>query len=240
MPAYCTDGQLRRAWKVVHEDTDYDVLAELRKRAKDVIDGWLGTVFDVPFCPWLSVTTVVDTTLTLDLQDVGYLVVGDTLMFYDNSAKKMGQVVGAVVSITDAEVVISGLTGIAAGDEIAVYSDVPVSSGRTTRVVGPPPEVNARAIDISRYYGHTDVSTLENATDPVVKAFESALEWGGMIREGTADLTGASAQSIGYLTTINTEPAMNVSDTTTWGFDPAHPARAEGDDGDNSDLGLGG
>lgn len=240
MPAYCTDGQLRRAWKIIHEDTDYDVLAELRKRAKDVIDGWIGTVFDVPFCPWLSVTGVADTTLTLDLQDIGYLVVGDTLMFYDNSAKKMGQVAGAVVSISGADVVISGLTGIAAGDEIARYSDVAVSSGRTTRVVGPPPEVNARAIDISRYYGHTDISTLQDATDPVVKAYESALEWGGMIREGTADLTGASAQSIGYLSTIDTEPAMSVSGTEYWGFDPAHPARSDRDTGsDDVDRGLG-
>ena len=235
MPAYCTDGQLRRAWKTLHEDTDYDELAELRKRAMDTIDAWIGTVFNVPFCPWLHVNAVDGNTLTIDLQDVGYLKAGDTIMFYDNSEEKMGQSAGTISAVSTATITISGLTGIAAGDEIAVYSDITVSSGRTIRVVGPPPEVNAKAVDVSRYYGHTDLSSLQDATDPIVKSYESAVEWGGLLRDGTADLTGADAQTVGYMTTYETEPAMNVDHPVTWGFDENHPAR---DQDANTDTGL--
>lgn len=234
MPAYCTDGQVRRAWKTLDADTDYDVIAELRTRAKDTIDGWLGTIYNVPFCPWLHVNAVEGTTLTIDLQDVGYLKVGDTIMFYDNSDEKMGQSAGTVSSVSDATVGITGLTGIGAGDEIARYSDIALENGRTIRVVGPPPEVNARAIAVSRYFGHTDVSSLQDAKDPVVKAYESAVEWGALLRDGTADLTGADAQTVGYMTTYDTVPAINVDGTTTWGFDANHPARAE----DNDEVGL--
>ena len=232
MPAYCTDGQLRRAWKTLHEDTDYDTLADLRKRAMDTIDAWIGTVFDVPFCPWIHVNTVESTTLTIDLEDVGYLKAGDTIMFYDNSEQKMGQIAGTVATVSAATVTITGLTGIAAGDEIAVYSDITVSSGRTIRVVGPPPEVHAKALVVSHYYGHTDVSSLQNATDPIVKAYESAVEWGTLVREGTADLTGADAQAVGYMSTYETEPAMNVGHPRTWGFDVDHPAQPEDADRD--------
>ena len=225
MPAYCTDGQLRRAWKNLHEDTEYSVLADLRTRAMNTIDGWLGTVYEVPFNPWLHVSGVAGSDLTIDLEDVGFLLVGDTIGFYDNSAQAMGEVVGTVTGISGATVAFSGLTGVAAGDEVAVYGDVTIRS-RTRRVYGPPPEAHARAVDIARYYGHTDISTLQDATDPVVKAYESAVEWGTLLRAGTADLTGVVARTVGYLSTYDVEPAINVDSPTTWGFDKNHPARA--------------
>jgi len=232
MPAYCTDGQLRRVWKNLDGDTDYAVLQGLRQRAMDTIDGWIGTIFNVPFNPWLHVSGVASQVLTVDWEDVGFLKVGDTIAFYDNSEITMGQVMGAVSSISNNEVTVTGLTGIAADDEICVYTDVSVGDSRLRRIFGPPPEVNARAIDLSRYFGHTDISDLMNATDPVVKAYESVVEWGTLIIEGVADLTGASAVSVGYMTTYETEPALNLSGPSTWGFDRDHFLQDEDADKD--------
>ncbi|MBN2566244.1 MAG: hypothetical protein JXB46_11090, partial [Candidatus Eisenbacteria bacterium] len=85
MPAYCTDGQLRRAWKNLHEDTEFAVLQDLRERAMNTIDGWIGTIYNVPFNPWLHVSAVDGSDLTVDWEDVGFLTAGDTVAFYDNS-----------------------------------------------------------------------------------------------------------------------------------------------------------
>ena len=231
MPAYCTDGQLRRAWKNLHPDTEYSGLAELRQRAMNIIDGWIGTIYSVPFNPWLHVSAVNDSVLTVDWEDVGFLKAGDTIGFYDNSEQSMGQSMGAVSSITDNLVTVTGLTGIAAGDEICVYTDVTVKNSRTRRIFGPPPEVNARSLDLARYYGHTDLVDLEDATDPIVKAAKAVAEWAILIRDGTADVTGANALTVGYMTTYDAEPAFTLGDATEWEFDPHHflnPNRDEG------------
>lgn len=235
MPAYNTDGELRRAWKNLHEDTEYAVLADLRKRAMNTIDGWIGTVFDVPFNPWLHVSAVASLVLTVDWEDVGFLKAGDTIAFYDNSTMAMGQSMGVVSSISNNEVTVTGLTGIAADDEICVYTDITVGDSRTRRIFGPPPEVNAKAVDLSRYFGHTDISDLMDATDPVVKAYESVVEWGTLVRGGTGDLTGATAVTVGYISTYDVEPALNLSGPTTQGFDVNHPSQSQGGD---KDLGL--
>ncbi|MCW7072061.1 MAG: DUF1320 domain-containing protein [Methanophagales archaeon] len=198
----------------------------------NTIDGWIGTIYNVPFNPWLHVSSVDGSDLTVDWEDVGFLTVGDTIAFYDNSEQKLGQSLGTVAGIADNIVTITGLTGIAADDEICVYTDVAVATSRNRRIFGPPPEVNARALDVARYYGHTDITTLQDATDPVVKAYESAVEWGTLIREGTADLTGAAAVTVGYMSTYDIEPAINLSGPSTWGFDRDHPAQSEDRDKD--------
>lgn len=232
MPAYCTDGQLRGAWKNLHPDTLYGVLADLRTRAMNVIDGWIGTIYAVPFNPWLHVSGVSDLDLTIDWEDVGFLKAGDTIAFYDNSAKAIGQSMGAVSSIAGNVVTVTGLTGIADGDEICVYTDITLASSRTRRIFGPPPEINARAVDLARYYGHTDLADLENATDPVVKAAKAAADWAVLIRDGTADLTGAAALTVGYMSTYDVAPAITLSGPSTWGFDRDHFLRDQGDDKD--------
>jgi len=219
MPAYCTDGQLRRSWPNLSDIADFDALAEMRERVMGEIDTGLACVYRVPFNPWLRITGVATNDLTIGLEDVGFLAVGDTVGFYDTSLKKLGTTQTTVASISGTTVAVAAAGDMAADDELAVLSTGSLPSGATLTWPGPPREVQQIAVAMARFYTHLEHTDLEGSTDAIVAQYERALAWIERATEGLTNILGGSARVPGYHSRDAYTPVFGQDEVSAWGVD---------------------
>ncbi len=220
MPAYCTDGQLRRSWKNLSATVDFDALQELRERVMGDIDAFLASAFAVPFNPWLRVVSVASNNLTLSVYDVSFLSVGDTIGWYDTSEKKMGATTTTVSGISGAVVAVAAAGSIAADDEIAVLTTGSRGDGTAVTWPGPPREVNARAVAMARYLATIEVTDLQEPTDAIVAGHEEAIAWLNRASIGEVEINGATDSLSGMCSTEGHAHSIDVDDETNWDHDP--------------------
>jgi len=219
MPAYCTDGQVRRAWPFLSASADFDALADIRERVMGEIDAALACAFQVPFSPWLHVTGVASNDLTVSFDDVGFLSVGDTIAFYDESTKKMGTTTTTVASITDTTVTVASAGSIAVNDEIAVVTSVDTPGGRTVQFAGPPREVAMVSIPLACYYAHADLTDFEEVPPALAMKFERALAWLERAAENKVHILGTTSRTPGFHSHDGHTPVFGPDDPSNWAVD---------------------
>lgn len=219
MPAYCTDGQLRRSWKNLSSDVEYDDLAELRERVMAEVDTGLACVYRVPFNPWLRVESVMTNDLTIGFTDVCFLAVGDTIGFYDTSIKKLGTTRTTVTAISGTTVSVAAAGAIAEDDEVAVITSGSLPSGATLTWPGPPREVQQIAVALVRYYAHLEQTDAEEPTDALVEQYGRALAWMERATLGLTNIIGGSARVPGYHSNEGYTPVFGQDEATSWGVD---------------------
>jgi hypothetical protein len=224
MPAYCTDGQVRRAFAAVRTATVlYAALADLRERVMGEIDAELASAWDVPFNPWLYVVAVGTGSMTIGPADGAYLTAGDKFWFYDNSAVAMGGVLGTVGTITaNADgtytVTYTGAAGLAAGDEIGVVTTSTAGAG-SSKFAGPPRVIEWCAGNMARFYVSTDIMGLSAPPEHIAKGYDEAKDWLQRAARGTVEITGATALGLGSATCYGYHRAINVDDEKAWEVD---------------------
>lgn len=228
MPVYCPHGRLLRSWQR-QVDASFDDTYDARSRAMDDIDDALNAVIVTPFHAWLRVL-VAGVNLRLSPEDVGFLTVGDTIGFFDNDTKKLGVSTTTVVSIDGNDVVVAGtMTGLSVDDEIAVVWTYE-AGGRTLTIVGPPREVQSRAVALARYYALGDITDLDEPPDTLGDAFVSANEWLEERGSGRGRIKGATYRGVSASATrMEHHPAIDVDDAGNWEEDPGLIREIEND-----------
>lgn len=220
MPAYCPHGRLLRAWQR-QIDADFDDTYDARSRAMDDIDDALNSVLVTPFHAWLRILAVFSPppSLRLSPEDVGFLTVGDTIGFYNNETKKLGVATTTVVAIDGNDVETASALGISEDDEIAVAWTYE-AGGRTLTVVGPPKEVQSRAVALARYYALGDITDLDEPPDTLADAYVSATEWLAERGSGRGRIKGATYRGVSAAATrMEHHPAIDVDDAGEWDED---------------------
>lgn len=219
MPAYCPHGRLLRAWQR-QIDADFDDTYDARSRAMDDIDDALNAVLVTPFHAWLRIISKVGTTLTLSPEDVGFLTVGDTIGFYNNETKKLGAVTTTVVSISGNDVTLAGSEAVLTVDDEIAVAWTYEAGGRTLTVVGPPKEVQSRAVALARYYALGDITDLDEPPDTLADAYVSATEWLAERGSGRGRIKGATYRGVSAAATrMEHHPAIDVDDAGEWDED---------------------
>jgi len=220
LPAYCTDGQVRRAWINLDAGIGFPQLQSLREEVMGEIDATIGNVFSVPFNPWLHVVSVDSNTLTLSLEDAAMIVAGDVVGSYDTSEQAMSSVSATVVSVSGTSVVLDDATGIATNDEIGVVTETDIR-GRTVRKAGPPREVEQAAIGLALHLANTRVTDLNEPPPGIVAVYERALAFLGNARRGLAHIAGAERYTVGGLSHEDYAPAFGVDAVDEpWNIEP--------------------
>jgi hypothetical protein len=224
MPAYCTDGQVRRSFAALKTATvDFNAIAELRERVMGEVDAELAAAWDVPFNPWLRVKAVGTGTMTIGPADGAYLTQGDTVWFYDTSAVAMGATSGTIGVITANSdgtytVAYTGMSGLAADDEIAVVTTSTAGAG-SSKYAGPPRIVEWCAVNLARFYVATDIMAMANPPTHVVKGYDEAKDWMQRAALGTVEIVGASAVALGSATHEGYTRAIDVDAESEWEVD---------------------
>jgi hypothetical protein len=183
------------------------------------IDTALACVYRVPFNPWLHVTGVATNDLTLGLEDVGFLTVGNTVGFYDTSEKKLGTTQTKVTGISGVTVTVAAAGAIAVDDELAVLTSGALPSGTTLSWPGPPREVQQIAVALARYYTHLEMTDLEDTTGAMIAQFDRALSWLEMATLGRTNILGGSARVPGYHSHESYTPVFGQDEVSAWGVD---------------------
>lgn len=228
MPAYCTDGQVRRSFAALRTATvDYNAIADLRERVMGEVDAELAPAWDVPFNPWLRVKAVGTGgsagTMTIGPADGAYLTEGDTVWFYDNSAVTMGATLGTIGTITaNADgtytVAYTGMSGLAGDDEIAVVTTSTAGAG-ASKYAGPPRIVEWCAVNLARFYVATDIMAMANPPTHIVKGYDEAKDWMQRAALGTVEIVGGTARSLGSATHEDYTRAIDVDSEQHWDHD---------------------
>lgn len=217
MPFYVTHGQLIRGWKRL-KDTDIDDSYFARERATSDIDDFLAAVVNTPFNAWLRILTLDGNNLTLSLEDVGFLAVGDTIGFYNNSTKKPGTTTTTVTVISGTTVTVADASGMSADDEIAVISTY-TYRGQSVTVIGPPKAIQSRAHAIARYYLAADVLELDDPPSTVSDPYVAAIEWLKERATGVGEIEGATYRGSSMATRMEYTPAIDVDRPENWNED---------------------
>jgi hypothetical protein len=224
MPAYCTDGQVRRAFAAVRTATvSYAALADLRERVMGEIDAELAAAWEVPFNPWLYVVAVGTGTMTIGPMDGAYLTAADKVAFYDNSAVAMGATTGVIGTITANSdgtytVAYTGMSGLAAGDEIAVVSTSTAGAG-SSKYAGPPRIIEWCAGNMARFYVSTDIMGLSAPPEHISKGYDEAKDWLQRAASGTVEIIGESSANLGNATHYGYTRALDVDNEKLWEVD---------------------
>lgn len=210
MGAYCTDGQVRRAWPHLAAATLFDALMPLREEASGEIDSMVGNLYPVPFNSWVRISSLSTNDITVVAEDVGLFVAGDAIGWYDTSEKKLGVGTMTIVSISGNVITVDAAAeSLLADDEIAVVTVVTVGE-RTVTKVGPPREVEQCSIGLAAFMAHTRITDLEEPPAGVVDGYERALAFLGNVQKGVAFIQGAAAYSVGGLDREDYHPAFDM------------------------------
>jgi hypothetical protein len=158
-----------------------------RKNAKTDLDGGLGLVMVVPFDAFVTVsaaTNSTNATITVPLLDKLHFAVGDTITFYDNSSnvRAFSTETLDITAISGAVLTLNGewTTPPVADDEICrvlEYSD--------HVVLGPPPQIHRRALQLSVYYAKLGIlGGPVPVHDDAADEYRDALAWIEQVKKG--------------------------------------------------------
>jgi len=218
MPAYCTHGMLLRAHPQLKDKNDYAAFADIRERAMARVDGMLEPAIKTPLNPWVRVTAVDGSDVTVAAVDVGYISAGDTVVWYDNTSTVLA--VGGVTTasaVSGATVTLATPGDIAEDDELAVVSEHETSAGRTIRVFGPPQMIHAAALTIAKCLTLEEVIKY-NLTEHMQDEWEATIadlkRWGS----GKGNVWGASYRNPCKSRHIGLPIPMDVDHPKNWRF----------------------
>lgn len=218
MPSYTTYGQLLRSWQR-QVDAEIEDTEDAREAAMADIDDALNAVLATPFHAWLRILDVFGgNSLRLSPEDVGFLTVGDTIGFYNNTTKKLGVTTTTVESISGNDVVVASAGTMSEDDEIAVAWTYE-ANGRTLTVVGPPKEIQSCSRALARYYAMGDIIGLDDPSDSIADAYDHSRKWLEERGRGIGSIKGASYRDQVYSTTLDEQPAIDIDEGVNWDWD---------------------
>jgi hypothetical protein len=193
-----------------------------RKNAKTDLDGGLGLVMAVPFDAFVTVsavTNITNATITVPLLDKLHFAVGDTITFYDNSSD-----VRAFSSETLDITAISGTVLTLAGE----WTTPPVADDEICRVLeysdhvvlGPPPQIHRRALQLSVYYAKLGIlGGPVPVHDDAADEYRDALAWIEQVKKGRETIDDNTVPSYAYCTHEDYHPVTNIGDEAGWKAD---------------------
>ena len=223
MPAYCPHGRILRAWQR-QIDANFDDTYDARSRAMDDIDDALNAVIVTPFHAWLRVIGTTAQVFRLSQEDGDFLSIGDVVGLYDNTNKVLKPrrvTVAQIETQSDGLVAVTytGTFAVADNDEVAVVW-THEAGGRTLTVVGPPREVQSRAVALARYYALGDITDLDEPPDTLGDAYVAATEWLAERGSGRGRIRGATYRGVSASATrMEHHPAIDVDDPEHWDED---------------------
>lgn len=213
MSTYCPDGEVRKAWSHLSDSNTYTEVEIYRQNAKRDLDGSLGLVMTVPFNAFVTARAAqnhTNATVVVSLVDKLCFAVGDTITFYDNSEKAFSIETMVITGISETVITLDGVWTAPpiTGDEICVvleYSD--------HIVVGPPPQIFRRALQLSVYYAKLGilggpVPVHDDATDE----YRDALAWIEQVKKGRETIDDNTVPSYAYSTHEKYHPVTHIGD----------------------------
>jgi hypothetical protein len=194
------------------------------------IDDVLAVVVYTPFHAWLRIIGISTNVLTLPLEDVGFVKVGDTLGFYDNDTTvlRRGASTVVVTGISGTDVTVDDASALSVDDEIAVVWTYEYD-GRTFTQIGPPREIQSKAVHIARYYAMGDIASLDEPADTIQDVYDKAIEWLEERGKGHGLIRGASYKGYAWSNTMGEQPAIDIDDPNEWDHDEDALDRVEND-----------
>lgn len=222
MGAYCPDGEVRKAWSHLSDDNEYDEIEVYRQNAKRDLDGSLGLVMTVPFAVFVTVSAATNTTnatITVPLVDKLSFSVGDVITFYGNSSSVRAFSIETmtITAISGTVITLDGewTTPPVANDEICVvveYAD--------HVVLGSPPQIHRRALQLSVYYAKLGIlGGPVPVHDDATEEYRDALAWIEQVKKGRETIDDNTVPSYAYSTHEDYHPVTNIGDEAGWKAD---------------------
>ena len=217
MGAYCPDGEVRKAWSHLSDSNNYSEIESYRQNAKRDLDGALGLVMTVPFDAFVTVavaTNDTNATITVPLLDKLHFAVGDTITFYDNSARAFSTETMDITAISGVVITLDGTwtTPPVAEDEICIVLEY-----STHVVLGPPPQIHRRSLQLSVYYAKLGIlGGPAPVHDDATNEYRDALAWIEQVKKGRETIDDNTVPSYAYSTHEEYHPVTHIGNEATW------------------------
>jgi len=196
---------------------DFNELRGYLENAKRDMDGALESAVTVPFDIFSEISSPTNAgaaTVTVPLEDSLAFAVGDEVTFYDNVNQAFSSETTTIAAITATYIILVGVWTVppVAQDELCK-----VTRYTDHIVLGPPPQIMRRGIQMAVYYGKLGIlSGPIPIHDNAVIEYDDAIQWMKRVKENKEGIDDVTVPHYAYSTHRDYHPVSHVGPEETW------------------------